>query len=222
MVPPNTTTGRAPARGRRPQDAPRLSAVPSGPAPSPEKDAAAPAGLPDALANAVLGNQGTPKAPAARTAEPAPQRTDQPAARVPPPAPERDQDAQPTAPAATPTSADTPTETAKETALVAVEPESRSAADAERAITWLGVTYRPPDIWRERQPCLKEEWDFVMKGDHLPGQGPWRAAARGYAVPAIGLIGVLHFLIWILRSPARQVTAWVVAVLIAVSAALML
>jgi hypothetical protein len=223
MVPPNTTTGRAPARGRRPQDAPRLSAVPSGPAPSPDQDAGtAPAALPDALAGAVLGTQAPPKAPAARTSEPAPQRTDTSAARVPAPAPERGQDAGPTAPEDAPTSADTPPETAKETAVVAVETESLSAIEAERAIRWLGVTFRPPDVWRERQPSLKEEWAFVMDGSHLPEEGLWRALARGYAAPAIAVITVLHGLIWVLRSPARHATAWMVVALIAVSATLML
>ncbi|MFI6579348.1 hypothetical protein ACIBFB_26495 [Nocardiopsis sp. NPDC050513] len=221
MVPLNTTTGRAPARGRRPEDAPRLSAVPSGPAPSPGKAAAAaPAGLPEELAGAVLGTQApptaAPKAPAARTAGPAPEPRAESPVRVPAPAPEQDQGAEPTAPDTTPTS----TETTKETALVAVE--SRSAAEAERAIKWLGVTFRPPDVWRERQPSLKEEWDFVMKGDHLPEQGLWRAAARGYAAPAIGVISLLHFLIWVLRSPARHATVWAVVALTAVSAAFML
>ncbi|KOX18056.1 hypothetical protein [Nocardiopsis sp. NRRL B-16309] len=217
MVPLNTTAGRAPARGRRPQDAPRLSAVPSGPVPGPDRDAAAaPAGLPDALAHAVLGSQAPPKAaPKAPAAG-----TDQSAARAPAPAPERDQAAEPTAPKDAPTSTDTPTETSEETALVAVE--SPSAAEAERAIKWLGVTFRPPDVWRERQPSLREEWAFVMDGSHLPEEGLWRALARGYAAPAIGVITVLHFLTWVLRSPARHATAWVVAALIAVSAALML
>ncbi|MEU3020188.1 hypothetical protein ABZ635_22655 [Nocardiopsis sp. NPDC007018] len=86
--------------------------------------------------------------------------------------------------------------------------ESPSAVEAARAIQWLGVTYRPPDVWRERQPSLAEEWAFVMDGSHLPEQGLWRALARGYAGPAIGLIGALHLAVWILRSPARHATAW--------------
>lgn len=166
MVPPTSTTGRASGRGRRPEDAPALAAVSSVPSP-----AVVSAGLPEALAAAVLGNQAPPEA-------------------------------------------------AKEAALVAVE--SRSAAEADRAIRWLGVTFRPPDVWRERQPSLREEWEFVLDGSHLPEQGLWRAAARGYAAPAIGLITLLHFLIWVLRSPARHATAWVVVALVAGSAHLML
>ncbi|WP_116247732.1 hypothetical protein [Nocardiopsis sp. FIRDI 009] len=202
MALPNESR-RAPARDRRPEDAPRLSVVPSVPAPSP-------ASLPEVLADAVLGPQAPPKT---RTTEPVPEPADTTAARPPAPAPDQGQGAKPQTPK------DVPTETTKETALVAVE--SRSAAEAERAIKWLGVTFRPPDVWRERQPSLREEWEFVMKGDHLP-EGLWRAAARGYAAPAIGVISLLHFLIWVLRSPARHATAWVVVALTVVSAALML
>ena len=199
MVPPTSTTGRASGRGRRPEDAPALAAVSSVPSP-----AVVSAGLPEALAAAVLGNQAPPaavsKTPAARTAGPAPEPV---------------QDV-----GAAEASAATSPETAKEAALVAVE--SRSAAEADRAIRWLGVTFRPPDVWRERQPSLREEWEFVLDGSHLPEQGLWRAAARGYAAPAIGLITLLHFLIWVLRSPARHATAWVVVALVAGSAHLML
>lgn len=207
MVPPNTTTGRAP-RGRRPEDAPALSAVSA-----PTSSTAVPMGLPQELAGAVLHTQ-TP--PAARTGGPTPQPRAESPVRGPAPAPGEDQGTQTEAPKST----GTPPEAEPETALVAVE--SRSAAEAERAITWLGVTFRPPDVWRERQPSLKEEWDFVMKGAHLPEQGLWRAAARGYAAPAIGLITALHFLIWVLRSPARHATAWAVVALVAGSAHLML
>ncbi|MGI5122837.1 hypothetical protein ACQEU5_25300, partial [Marinactinospora thermotolerans] len=100
-------------------------------------------------------------------------------------------------------------------------PESQTAADVERAVRWLGVTYRPPDVWRERQPSLKEEWDFVMRGDHLPEAGIWRQAARAYAAPALAVCSALHIAIWILRSPARHATAWLVvaAVLIGFYAA---
>lgn len=211
MVPLNTTTGRsASARGRRPEDAPALAAVPSAPT-SGKAATAAPAGLPEALAAAVLDPKAPPKTeprpPKARTAEPAAPPTS---------TPERDQGAEPTAPETAPTG----TEATQETAVVAVE--SRSAAEAERAIKWLGVTFRPPDVWRERQPSLAEEWDFVMDGSHLPDREVWRAAARGYAAPAIGLITALHFLIWVLRSPARHATAWAVVLLIAGSAHLML
>ncbi|CAL9623368.1 hypothetical protein SUDANB121_05900 (plasmid) [Nocardiopsis dassonvillei] len=239
MVPPNTTTGRAPGRGRRPEDAPtppwgQPAASRPEPAPAPEQAVpAAPAGLPEALAAAVLNPQAPPTAKPKAPAAPAP-RTEQPAdpaPAAPAPAPERGQGAKPTAPpspkeaskeAATSTDVpDTPPETTKETALVAVT-ESRSAADAARAITWLGVTFRPPDVWRERQPSLKEEWEFVMDGSHLPEQGLWRAAARGYAAPAIAVITALHVLIWVLRSPARHATAWAVLALVAGSAAFML
>ncbi|MFE6309306.1 hypothetical protein [Nocardiopsis sp. NPDC057823] len=227
MVPPNTTTGRAPGRGRRPEDAPTppwgqpaASRTEAAPAPEPAVPAG-PAGLPEALAAAVLGPQAPPTAkPTAQATAPAP-RTEQPAA----PAPERDQGATPQASEEATTSTDapdTPPETTtEETALVAVT-ESRSAADADRAIRWLGVTFRPPDVWRERQPSLKEEWDFVLKGDHLPESDLWRAAARGYAAPAIAVITALHFLIWVLRSPARHATAWAVLALVAGSAVLML
>ncbi|MGW5880266.1 hypothetical protein ACWFMI_27340 [Nocardiopsis terrae] len=228
MVPPNTTaTGRAPARGRRPEDAPRLSAVPSAPAPGPGRAAAAAAtaGLPEELAGAVLGAQAAPKAapkaPADRPAEPV-QESRSEAAAPPAPASERDQEPEPAGVSTSTDTPEVPPETAKEGALVAVEPQGRSAVEAERAIHWLGVTFRPPDVWRERQPSLKEEWLFVMDGSHLPEQGVWRAAARGYAAPAIALISGLHFLIWVLRSPARHATVWAVAALVAVSAALML
>ncbi|GAB3214277.1 hypothetical protein GCM10027294_53350 [Marinactinospora endophytica] len=100
-------------------------------------------------------------------------------------------------------------------------PESQTAADVERTIRWLGVTYRPPDVWRERQPSLAEEFQFAMDGSHLPESGPWRAAARAYAAPALAVCSALHIAIWILRSPARHATAWLVvaAVLIGVYAA---
>ncbi|SHK92412.1 hypothetical protein SAMN05421803_14313 [Nocardiopsis flavescens] len=218
MVPLNTTTGRPLGGGRRPEDAPtppwgQPAASRPEPAPVPEQAVpAAPAGLPEALAAAVLGPQAPatakPKAPAAPAA--------------PAPAPERDQGAKPEASreaAAGTDVPDTPPQT-EETALVAVE--SPSAADAARAITWLGVTFRPPDVWRERQPSLKEEWEFVLKGDHLPEQGLWRAAARGYAAPAIAVITALHVLVWVLRSPARHATAWAVLALVLGSAAFML
>ncbi|OOC52480.1 MULTISPECIES: hypothetical protein [Nocardiopsis] len=220
MALPNESR-RAPERGRRPEDAPRLAAVPSAPDSNSDRAAAAtaPAELPDALAGAVLGTQAPPKAPAARSAEPAPQRTDTSVAR-PAPAPEGEQGAEPTASDTAPTSTDTPAETRGEATLVAVE--SRSAAEADRAIRWLGVTFRPPDVWRERQPCLAEEWAFVMDGSHLPESEVWRAAARGYAAPAIGLITVLHFAIWILRSPARHATAWALGLVAVISAAFML
>ena len=100
--------------------------------------------------------------------------------------------------------------------------ESRSAAEAERAIKWLGVTFRPPDVWRERQPSLSEEWAFVMDGSHLPEQGLWRAAARGYAAPALGVMAALHLAIWMLRSPARHATAWAIGLVAAVSTMFML
>lgn len=187
MVPPSTTTGRASGRGRRPEDAPALAAVSSVPSP-----AVVSAGLPEALAAAVLGNQAPPEAESP--------------VRGPAPTPEPVQDVG--------------TAEASAASLVAVE--SRSAAEADRAIRWLGVTFRPPDVWRERQPSLREEWEFVLDGSHLPEQGLWRAAARGYAAPAIGLITLLHFLIWVLRSPARHATAWVVVALVAGSAHLML
>lgn len=242
MVPPNTTTGRAPGHGRRPEDAPTppwgqpaASRPEADPAPE-QAVPAAPAGLPEALAAAVLGPQAPPTAkPKAQAAAPAPrtERPPAPAPAAPAPAPERDQGAKPTAPKRAPTKAskeaatstdvpeNPPETTTEETALVAVT-ESRSAADAARAITWLGVTFRPPDVWRERQPSLKEEWEFVMDGSHLPEQGLWRAAARGYAAPAIAVITALHVLIWILRSPARHATAWAVLALVAGSAAFML
>lgn len=95
-------------------------------------------------------------------------------------------------------------------------PEGQTAADVARSITWLGVTYRPPDVWRERQPSLKEEFEYVMAGDHLPSEGPWRQLACVYAAPALGVIAALHVAIWILRSPARHITVWV---LVAVAAA---
>jgi|SRR5699024_3806158 len=150
--------------------------------------------LPEALAGAVL-DQATPP----KTANTAQAPTEKPKP-------------QETAPAGQ------ETEESTEVAVV----EGRSAADAERAIRWLGVTYRPPDVWRERQPSLKEEWDFVMDGSHLPEQGPWRAAARGYAAPTIALIGALHLAVWILRSPARHATAWLVLALPVVTAVFML
>ncbi|MGW9351733.1 hypothetical protein [Nocardiopsis flavescens] len=232
MVPLNTTTGRPLGGGRRPEDAPAPPwgrAAVSRPEPAPVSDQAvpgAPAGLPEALAAAVLGPQAPPAAkPKAGPAAPAP-RAEQPSVAVPAasaPAPERDQDTKPTTPQApkeASTEAPTTTETTKETALVAVE--SPSAADAAAAITWLGVTFRPPDVWRERQPSLKEEWEFVMDGSHLPEAGLWRAAARGYAAPAIAVITALHVLVWVLRSPARHATAWAVLALVLGSAAFML
>ena len=208
MALPNESR-RAPGRGRRPEDAPRLHAVPASvPTRTPEPETgpeSAPAGLPEALACAVLDPQNRPKAPAKPeppVSEPEPEAPSAP--QTPAPVPEQDQGAQ----------------AAATTELVEVE--SRSAAEAERAIKWLGVTYRPPDVWRERQPSLREEWEFVMDGSHLPEQGVWRAAARGYAAPAIGLITALHFVIWVLRSPARHATAWMVGLLVVVSAAFML
>jgi len=194
---------RAPGRGRRPEDAPPLAAVPT------PNTTSAPAvlPLPAALAQAVLDKPATPAPEKTEPQEPPAPRTESAPAPTPTPEPEQ------------------PVQEEKEAApeggeVVVVQ--SCSAADAARAITWLGVTYRPPDVWRERQPSLSEEWAFVMKGDHLPEQGPWRAAARGYAVPAMGLITVLHALIWVLRSPARNATAWAVGLLVAASAAFML
>jgi hypothetical protein len=92
-----------------------------------------------------------------------------------------------------------------------VVPAGQTAADVERTIRWLGVVYRPPDVWRQRQPSLEEEWRFVLDGSHLPESGPWRAAARAYAAPALALISALHLAVWVLRSPARHATAWVLA-----------
>ncbi|MGW8438833.1 hypothetical protein ACWGKS_27105 [Nocardiopsis sp. NPDC055879] len=201
MALPNESR-RAPGRGRRPEDAPRLTAVPtSDPEPTP-----APAGLPEALACAVLDPQTPPKTKPKAPEPPASEPEAPSAPQTPAPAPEQDQGAQ----AAAAASAEL------------VEVESRSAAEAERAIRWLGVTYRPPDVWRERQPSLREEWEFVMDGSHLPEQGVWRAAARGYAAPTIALIGALHLAVWILRSPARHATAWLVLALPVVTAAFML
>lgn len=191
-------TNRRPApAGRRPEDAPSLSVVPNSRPAEVEPEA----GLPDALACAVLDKTtAPPKNPKPSMHEP----------KKPAPQPSTEPEE------TTPTSEET--EESTEVAVV----EGRSAADADRAIRWLGVTYRPPDVWRERQPSLREEWEFVMDGSHLPEQGPWRAAARGYAAPAIGLITVLHVLIWVLRSPARHATAWAVVLLVAASAHLML
>lgn len=206
MALPNESR-RAPGRGRRPEDAPRLHAVPASvPTRTPEPETgpeSAPAGLPEALACAVLDPQNRPKTKPP-VSEPEPEAPSAP--QTPAPVPEQDQGAQAAAAATT----------------ELVEVESRSAAEAERAIKWLGVTYRPPDVWRERQPSLREEWEFVMDGSHLPEQGPWRAAARGYAAPTIALIGALHLAVWILRSPARHATAWIVLALPAVTAAFML
>lgn len=193
--------------GRRPEDAPRLTAVPTTTPTGP-----APAGLPPlpgVLAQAVLDKPApAPQEPrqVAPTTAPAP---------PPEPAPE------PEHPAEEPEQPDDDSEAAPEGGQIAVV-ESQSAADAERAIKWLGVTFRPPDVWRERQPCLAEEWAFVMDGSHLPEEGLWRALARGYAAPAIAVITALHFAIWVLRSPARHATAWAVALVAAVSAAFML
>lgn len=227
MVPLNTTTGRPSGGGRRPEDAPALAGVPSTAATSRSEAApAGPAGLPEALAAAVLGPKAPSEAEPTAQAAPAPraERPAEPASAAPAPAPEQGQGATPQASKEAPTSNDAsdapPETTTEETALVAVE--SPSAADAARAITWLGVTFRPPDVWRERQPSLREEWEFVMDGSHLPEQGLWRAAARGYAAPAIAVITALHFAIWVLRSPARHATAWAVLALVAGSAAFML
>lgn len=212
MALPNESR-RAPGRGRRPEDAPRLTAVPSThptSAPQPETGPEpAPAGLPDALACAVLDTQTPPKTKPKAPTKPVSEPDAASVPQTPAPVPEQDQGAEPAA-AATDTSAEL------------VEVESRSAAEAERAIRWLGVTYRPPDVWRERQPSLREEWEFVMDGSHLPEQGVWRAAARGYAAPTIALIGLLHLAVWILRSPARHATAWIVLALPVVTAAFML
>lgn len=225
MALPNES--RAPSgRGRRPEDAPRLTAVPStrptstprpeaGPEPTP-----ALAGLPEALACAVLDPQTPPKTKPKAPAKPASEPQAPAAPQTPAPVPDQDQGAQAAAPATTPASTDAPPEA--DTSAELVEVESRSAAEAERAIRWLGVTYRPPDVWRERQPSLREEWEFVMDGSHLPEQGVWRAAARGYAAPTIALIGLLHLAVWILRSPARHATAWLVLALPVVTAAFML
>src|SRR5699024_3336852 len=46
--------------------------------------------------------------------------------------------------------------------------------------------------------------------------------ARGYAAPTIALIGALHLAVWILRSPARHATAWLVLALPVVTAVFML
>lgn len=189
--------------GRRPEDAPRLSVVPT--SPPAEPGAADTPPLPGVLAQAVLDTPATaPEKPrqAAPTAAPAPW----PEPELPAEEPEQHNDGQ---------------EAAPEGGQVAVV-ESPSAAEAERAIRWLGVTFRPPDVWRERQPSLEEEWKFVMDGSHLPEEGLWRAAARGYAAPAIGLMAALHLAVWVLRSPARHATAWMVGLLVVVSAAFML
>lgn len=173
MALPNESRRAPGGRGRRPEDAPHLSAVPSAPGPE----------LPGVLTQAVLDKP----APAPKAPEPG----------KPAPAPAASED---TAPAG------------GEVAVV------DSAADAARAITWLGVTFRPPDVWRERQPSLAEEWEFVMNGSHLPEQGPWRATARAYAAPALGVMAALHLAIWVLRSPARHATAWVLAAVAVVTA----
>ncbi|WP_026119890.1 hypothetical protein [Nocardiopsis ganjiahuensis] len=199
MALPNESR-RAPAgRGRRPQDAPPLHAVPTTDnAPEPGV-----AGLPEAVARAV------------KAAPPAPERDQEPVKAAPPPAPVAEE-ADPSAPPAGPQA---PVPAGED---LAVAQDGRTAADVARSLTWLGVTYRPPDIWRQRQPSLREEFDFVMAGAHLPEQGPWRLLARLYAAPAMALIGVLHALIWILRSPARHATAWALGLLVVVSAAFML
>lgn len=226
MALPNESRRAPSGRGRRPEDAPRLTAVPTsaprpetGPEPTPAPSRAG-AGLPEALACAVLDPQTPPKTKPKAPAKPASEPEVTSAPQTPAPVPEQDQGAQTAAPATTPASTDAPPEADTTTELVEVE--SRSAAEAERAIRWLGVTYRPPDVWRERQPSLKEEWAFVMDGSHLPEQGVWRAAARGYAAPTIALIGALHLAVWILRSPARHATAWLVLALPVVTAAFML
>ncbi len=175
MALPNESR-RAPGRGRRPEDAPHLSAVPSAPGLE----------LPGVLAQAV-------KDASTRedTAAPAPESP-----TAPDPEPEPDP-----GPGSEVEVAD-----------------GQTAADVQRSIRWLGVTYRPPDVWRERQPSLAEEWEFVMRGSHLPESDLWRAAARGYAAPALGVMAALHLAIWVLRSPARHATAWVLAAVAVVTA----
>ena len=168
------------------------------------------AGLPEALACAVLDTTTEPASPGKGRAEEPP---------APPPGPAEDAAPEPEP---SPDNEDS-TQTCGEAgqgAMVAVD--SPSAAEAARALTWLGVTYRPPDVWRERQPSLAEEWAFVLDGSHLPDSEVCRAAARGYAAPAIALISALHLAIWVLRSPARHATAWVVCLLVGTTAALML
>lgn len=201
-----TESRRAPSgRGRRPEDAPRLAAVPE----TTTSDPPVP-GLPEALARAVKPPQ-QPRLVPERSSEPEPDPAGQNSGQGGSGEAEEE-----TPPTPSPASASTPV---SEELVVT---ESRSAADVARAISVLGVTYRPPDVWRERQPSLREEWEFVMDGSHLPENDVWRALARGYAAPAMALIAALHLAIWILRSPARHATAWAVGLFVAVTAALML
>ncbi|MET9713367.1 hypothetical protein [Nocardiopsis alba] len=172
-------------------------------------------GLPEALARAVKPPQ-QPRLVPERSSEPEPAPASQNSGQNGSGEAEEE-------PTPTPVPASAPTEgSSTPVSEELVVTESRSAADVARAISVLGVTYRPPDVWRERQPSLKEEWKFVMDGSHLPENDVWRALARGYAAPAMALIAALHLAIWILRSPARHATAWAVGLFVAITAALML
>lgn len=89
-----------------------------------------------------------------------------------------------------------------------------TAADLSRQALWLKATFRPPDVWAVRQPSAKEEWEFVKAAAHLPESATVRTLARAYSYPAVAGIVAGLLLIWIARSPARGMTAALVAVLV--------
>lgn len=211
MALPHTRRAPQGGRARRPEDAPPLRAVSGTDQSAPHQEADAAGVLPEALARAIKA-----PAPGAGEDEKTNDPTDpEPQGRAEQPEGEGQELGQ--------GAGQGPHEqvTAGDGGAVAVV-EGRSAQDAARALTWLGVTFRPPDVWHERQPSLEEEWRFVMDGSHLPDSEVWKAAARGYAAPAIALISALHLAIWVLRSPARHATAWTLFLTVLITAALML
>ena len=97
-----------------------------------------------------------------------------------------------------------------------------TAAEVSAFGAWARATFTPPDFWHQPTPSAAEEAAFARASEHLPEQGPWRAAAAAYGTAAAGVITGLLALVWIVRAPARAGVGALVAAAVLITAALTL
>ncbi|MGW5364447.1 hypothetical protein [Actinopolymorpha pittospori] len=91
----------------------------------------------------------------------------------------------------------------------------RSYRAAAKRLASLAGWMRPPEVWENQRPSLREIWHYAAYGQWT-GQGtPGRILGITYAVViAIPALTLGYYALWVLERPARLVAALVLATLV--------